>query len=195
MRIDGVSSSLVRLLQRGFTDRYGGLRGFTFRVFRTADFRAGLTSQVGLFLYRVDVDQTRRHVELPRLGPHAPGRYALGLELRYLVTVWGGSAEGEQEILGQCMEILDRNAILSGDQLDPGAPWEEGDALKISLESLTNEDMLRLWDSLEPPYQLSVPYLVRTIRLQPEEEAAVGLVDSRTHIWTTRVLREPEVTS
>ena len=40
--------------------------------------------------------------------------------------------------------------------------------------------MLRLWDSLDPPYQLSVPYVVRTARLAARERPEPSITDSRT---------------
>jgi len=35
----------------------------------------------------------------------------------------------------------------------------------VSLASMNHEDMMRLWDGFDLPYQLSVSYLVRTVRL------------------------------
>jgi len=186
MTIAGASSTLVRVLQRIFLERNGDLGGFTFRAVTTAGLAAGLTNQVTLFLYRVGVDRTRRHLDLPtQLGQ--PHRTAFGLELHYLLTAWGTSAEGEQTMLAACMEILDEFAVVTGDFLDPAYPWEPDTALKVSLETMSNEDMLRLWDSLEPPYQLSIPYLVRTVLLTPVERAEAGLVEARTHVWVPRV--------
>jgi Pvc16 N-terminal domain len=151
MSIAGASSSLVRLLQKELVARRGSLGDLTVRTFRSADLVPGITNHISLFLYRVGVDQTRRHVDWPRLDAREPIRFALGLELRYLLTVWGGSAEGEQAVLGDCIEILDEHAVVSGDLLDPAFAWPPEAALKISLEPLSNEDIMRLWDSLDPP--------------------------------------------
>lgn len=186
MSIAGASSSLVKLLQKELSRR-GSLGDLTVRTFRTADLVAGIADHVGLFLYRVGVDQTRRHVDLPRVDVRAPARFALGLELRYLLTVWGGNALGEQAILGECMEILDQHAVMSGDQLDPAFSWPLDAALKVSLEPLSNEDILRLWDSLEPPYQLSIPYLVRTLRQGAVERPEARLVETRTNVYVPAV--------
>jgi hypothetical protein len=84
--------------------------------------------------------------------------------------VWGQrNAEGEQVMLARCMDILDRHALITGPLLDPAYPWEPEDSLRVAINHLSTEDMLRLWDSLEPPYQLSVPYVVRTARLAARE--------------------------
>lgn len=180
MFIAGASASLRRLLEDRLIAE-GGLDGYTVSLFSTRHFTASITNHVVLFLYRVEVDETRRNVDLPRLAANAPRRAALGLELHYLLTVWGNqNAEGEQIMLARCMDILDRHALLSGPLLSPTYPWEREDALRVSLAHLSTEDMLRLWDSLEPPYQLSVPYVLRTVRLAARDLPEPSIVDSRT---------------
>jgi hypothetical protein len=187
MFIAGASATLRRLLEDQLVAT-GGLTGYTISLFSTRHFVASLTDRVALFLYRVEVDETRRHVELPRLAPMAPRRVALGLELHYLLTVWGGAdPAGEQIMLARCMDILDRHAVITGNLLDPGYPWEAEDGLRVSLSHLTTEDMLRLWDSLEPPYQISVPYVVRTVRLAARERPDAAITDSRTLVMVPAV--------
>jgi len=182
MFIAGASASLRRLLEDRLIAE-GGLDGYTVSLFSTRNFTASITNHVVLYLYRVEVDETRRNVDLPRLSANAPRRAALGLELHYLLVVWGNqNAEGEQIMLARCMDILDRHALLSGSLLSPAYPWEREDALRISLAHLSTEDMLRLWDSLEPPYQLSVPYVLRTARLAARDLPEPSIVDSRTLI-------------
>jgi len=94
--------------------------------------------------------------------------------LSYLLTVWGqNSASGKQLMLQHCMEILQEFAIVQGAWLSPSYSWEPEDALRISLAPMHHEDMMRLWDGFDLPYQLSVPYLVRTARLAPRERIEV----------------------
>jgi len=189
VNVAGASASLLELLKKRMVERNGDLEEFSYDVLRTSEFTSGVSNQVALFLYRIDVDQTRRHIDLPPTQPSDPSRHALGLELRYILTVWGtgSGAEREHQILSQLVEILDQDAIIAGDLLHPDFEWDEGDALKVSLESLTNEDMLRLWDAFEPPYQLSVPYLVRTMRLSPVQRASTPPVDTRTNVYVPAV--------
>lgn len=187
MFIAGASASLRRLIEDQLAATGGG-DGYEVALFSTRHFTGTITNQVALFLYRVGVDETRRSIDLPRLAPAAPRRTALGLELHYLLTVWGAqSAEGEQVMLARCMDILDRHALLSGPLLDPAYPWEADDGLRVAPAHLPTEDMLRLWDSLEPPYQLSVPYVVRTARLGARERPDPALAESRTLVFTPQV--------
>jgi hypothetical protein len=178
--IAGATDSIVQLLRTRLTEG-GGLDGYTVQAMASRDVRPTLQNRVGVMLYRVGLDPTRRHVDLPRLSPTAPARSALGLELHYLLIVWGlNSAEGEQVMLGRCMQILDRFAVISGPLLSPSYAWEPGLALQCSPEPLENEDFLRLWDGFEGPPLLSMPYLVRTVRLAPVERVDAPMVETRT---------------
>jgi hypothetical protein len=181
----GVSASVRSLLEIKYLERYGGLDGYTFSVFTTTDFKLNISNIVSLFLYRIDVDASRRHYEYPRTKDK-PASFALGLYIHYILTVWSTSAIGEQQMLSRCMEILDEYAILSGSMLDTNTQWQENDAIRICLESMTNEDMLRLWDSFEPPYHLSVPYLVRPLRLSSVIEQQAPYVENYTNIYIPR---------
>ncbi len=180
MSIAGTTDSLVQLLRTRLTEG-GGLDGYTVGAMAARDMRPNLQNRVGLLLYRVGLDRTRRHVDLPRASPAAPARSALGLELHYLLVIWGrGSAEGEQLMLGRCMQILDRYAVLSGPLLSPSYGWEPGVGLQVSPDALETEGFLRLWDGFEGPPQLSMPYLVRTVRLTAVERVEPKLVEART---------------
>jgi hypothetical protein len=186
--IPGASESLVALLKDQLAARLApDPVGFDVQLFRSGQFTGPPSNVVSLLLYRVDVDEARRNVESPAgtMGRSSTGW--LGLELSYLLTVWGSqSAVGEQEMLQHCMEILQRFAILKGPQLDPKYAWEPEDALRVSLAAMNHEDLMRLWDGFDLPYQLSVPYLVRTVRLAPRESGD-GLVGSRALAVGSRV--------
>ncbi|MEB3242336.1 MAG: DUF4255 domain-containing protein [Cyanobacteriota bacterium] len=173
--IAGTSDTLVSLLRQRLEDRLGpGRDGFEVELFRSADFTGSPRNKVSLLLYRVDVDEARRLGRTPAAPPLQPAVEWLGVELSYLLTVWGNtSAIGEHRMLQHCMEILQEFAIVSGPWLSAGYSWEPEDALRISLASLNHEDMMRLWDGFDLPYQLSTSYLVRTVRLgaRSREEA------------------------
>jgi hypothetical protein len=187
MSIAGCGQTLVDLLEARLTE--ANLIGdFKVDLMAPRDVTKDLQNKIALILYRVDVDQTRRHVRLPRATPTSPVRSALGLELHYLLAVWGkGSAAGEQVTLGHCMSILDNNAVIAGPLLSTAYTWESDDALKVTLDSVSVEDMWRLWDGIDAAYQLSVPYLVRTVRLTPVENAGGPMADTRTLVYAAGV--------
>jgi hypothetical protein len=183
MVIAGCSQTIVDLLKARLTET-GRLGSYDVALMAPREITKDLESQIALILYRIDVDPTRRHVPLRRTTPTSPARFALGLELHYLLAVWGKkSAAGEQVTLGDCMEILDRNAVISGSSLSSTYTWEADDALKVSLDTLSTEDLWRLWDGIDAAYQLSVPYLVRTARLAPVEATEAPMTDTRTLVF------------
>ena len=165
--IPGASDTFVDLLNRQLQARLGPDRdGYEVKLFRSADFSTRPTGIVSLLLYRVDVDEARRFGDTPAVPPTRPGTRWLGLELSYLLTVWGrSSASGEQRMLQHCMEILQEMTIVQGSWLHPSHSWDPDDTLRISLAPMNQEDMIRLWDGFDLPYQLSIPYLVRTVRI------------------------------
>lgn len=169
-----------------YQDHDNHLDGFSFRSITTNQFNQSISDQVTLFLYRIDVDRTKRYKEIYQPAINAKPLKALSLELHYLLTVWADTPERQQSTLAYCMYVLDQFSILSGDLLqniDPTNEWHEGAEIKIQLESISNEDMLRLWDAVEPSYQLSVSYLVRTVLLQPVEYDQASIVKNKTSIW------------
>ena len=183
MSIAGCGQTLVDLLTARLTES-GRIGDYSVSLMAPREIAKDLQNTIALVLYRLDVDQTRRHVTLPRIAPTAPARTALGLELRYLLAVWGkSSAAGEQVMLGHCMDILDRNAVISGPLLSADYAWEPHDALKLSIDSVSVDDMWRLWDGIDASYQLSVPYLARTVRLPPTETTDAPMTDTRTLIF------------
>lgn len=186
--IPGASDTLVSLLRSQLETRLGPTRdGFDVLLFRSAQFTGTPTNKVSLLLYRVDVDEARRYGDSPAVPPARPGARWLGLELSYLLTVWGqNSASGEQRMLQHCMEVLQEFAIVRGSWLSPAFSWEPDDALRISLAPMNHEDMMRLWDGFDLPYQLSVPYLVRTVRLAPRESGEAP-VTSRSLAFGARI--------
>ena len=188
MWIAGIGKSIVHLLRDGYQARHGGLQGLSFELFTTSSFEGPPVNKVSVFLYRIEIDPTRRHKELPPVTPGDGPRIALALDLRYLLTVWMTDAEREQQILQDCMELLESKPTLSGPALDPAYPWSPDDALRVYLDSVSHEDMMRLWDLLEPKYRLSVPYVVRTAKLSPATMPPSGPpVLSGTNIYSPRL--------
>jgi hypothetical protein len=40
--------------------------------------------------------------------------------------------------------------------------------VQVTPEQMSTEDLMRMWDSFPGDYRLSTPYLVKTIRLEPD---------------------------
>lgn len=182
MSLAGAASSIVNLLQRRFDaleDDDNPAEGWTIRAACPAELTESLSDQVTIFVYRVDLDPTRRHDTLPPEAPGQPSRVALAVEIKFLLIIWGKDARRELQVLGRCMEFLDETPVITGDDLDPAYAWLPGAAIKVGIDNITTQDLVQLWDALTPSYRISVPYHARTLRLRPREaEPAVPPVRS-----------------
>ncbi len=188
MQIAGAGLSVINFLERRFRER--SELQLSFELVTTEQMNAGLTSTVGLYLFRVDVDPNRRHHPIPRTSAEilrGEKRDALSLELRYLLTVWATNAHTEQLVLAECMAILDEHAIFKGDMLDTTYPMPAGKGLRVGIDSMTTEDLLRVWDSFESSYRLSVPYVVRTVQVAPVTHRDRPPVVSTTNVFVPDV--------
>lgn len=124
---------------------------------------------LSLWLYRVTVNEQLRNSA--RSGPTVP----LHVDLHYLLTAWASTADIEQRLMGWAMRTLQDAAILDASILSPDGMWEADEVVHLSPEELSNEDMLRLWDSLEPNYRLSYSYVARVVSMLPSDVADVDI--------------------
>lgn len=187
MSIVSAGLSIKSLLEEEFRLRNPSLSDFDFMLANGNKLDDKLDKAVTLYLYRVCVDPVQRHVELPRdADDRAAGRtrLSLSLELKFLLTVWAMDAEMEHFVLGECMSILDQHAILAGDGIHTKYPIDPDLTLKVTPDSLSNEDLLRLWDGLPAHYRLSVPYVVRTSRVSSRERQDRPHVLQHVSHWT-----------
>lgn len=121
---------------------------------------------LSLFLYRVAMNEHLR--ETPR--PERPGdrRPPLSLDLHYLMTIWSDNPVDEHMILAWAMLQLHQHPVLDLSSLTPAGGWGPGDFVQFIPSELTNEDMMRIWDALTPPYRLSTAYTARVVRVDSE---------------------------
>lgn len=119
-----------------------------------------------LLLYRVDVNRAMRAGHVANRG--TDGRYALPLDLFYLLTAWGANAVDEQLILGRAMQALAEASPLAGAVARAnvgGHPDVEIEDLSVIIDELSNEAMMRIFDAFPVKYRLSVPYIARVARI------------------------------
>lgn len=121
-----------------------------------------------ILLYRASINQHLRNV-----GRSAsPGMHPvpLSLDLHFLFTFWAGnSSDNEQFALAWTMRQLHEVPVLDGSMLSREAAWTSDDLIQLIPEEISTEDMMRIWDTLEPDYRLSLSYIARVVRINPEE--------------------------
>ena len=163
--------SLERLLSAAFLDSPVPVPGKTTKAVlsRTEDFDTTthgstiVAPALSIFVYRVDYNRTMR-AAWSAVGSN-DGRGHLPLDLHILLTPWAENAEHELRILGRAMETLEALPILTGPLLSPSAAWAANDGMQVVLEDMSTETLMRIFDSLESDYKLSVPYIARVVRV------------------------------
>jgi hypothetical protein len=178
--IETISDVLMRLLQASHApDDFDGNR-LGFALYRGDDFDAEagkeVTTGVSLFLYRVEANETMRTPPGKRLSSGQRQRSQLPLDLHYLFTIWAGSASMQHRIAGWLMRTLETTPVLPKGLLHGARPEVFGpdETVEIVLNDLSNEDLFRIWDRLGPSYRLSIPYLVRNVRVESRETIPAG---------------------
>ena len=123
-------------------------------------------TRITLFLYRVLVNEHSRQAR--RVGATSDQRAPLNLDLHYLMTAWAGNALDEQVTLTWAMRQMHEAPVLDASSLSPDGGWARDEVVQIIPAELSTEDLMRIWDALDPPYRLSVSYVARVVRLDPD---------------------------
>lgn len=138
-----------------------------------------LDKVVSVFLHRITRNE---QVRTPSRVPERPdAQPVLFLDLHYLITYWGSSAEAEQVILSWVMQQLETNPVLDSSTLT-GAEWSTSESVQLVPTNLSLEDILRIWDALGPKYRLSVSYIARYARVDRVTPAAGPVVATRFRV-------------
>ena len=124
------------------------------------------TTRVTLYLYRVTLNEHARQAR-PSTSPQDKAA-SLGLDLHYLLTAWGSTTEDEHVTLAWTMRQLHLYPILDASSLSPEADWAGDEVVQIIPAELSTEDIMRIWDALDPAYHISVSYIARLVRLDPD---------------------------
>ena len=136
---------------------------------------------VSFWLYRVIRDEERLNDPARRLSPTQLRPPPLPMRLHYLATPLTrrqnqGDPDTEQYVLGKILQLLHSKPMFRGADLQ-GQFAGTSTELFVRLETLSLEEITRVWEGLEGSYQLSVSYEVSLIdiesALEPESMTPV----------------------
>lgn len=189
--IENTSATLVRILQN-HVDRVLANLHVSVQTASAESFE-GLASvgkpTITVFLYRVIENPELRNAPRTRLADGTERRQPMVLELCYLVTPWGSrpntnlstdetASLEEHRMLGAVFQAFYDHAEIGKANLyedpDPSAPrvWNATDTIQLVLESLSIDEMYRIWDASDQGYRLSAAYRARVLAL--ESEVVIG---------------------
>jgi hypothetical protein len=136
-----------------------------------------LDKTISIFLHRVTINENFRAAS--RLPDTASKQPVIFLDLHFLLTYWGSSAQAEQTILGWTMQQLQSAPILDSSVLSADGGWDPTESVQLVIADLSLEDILRIWDALGPKYRLSIAYVARVVRIDRSATGAGPVVATR----------------
>ncbi len=178
--INSVGESVVRFLRDTYPEPLRTDHPCEFRQVSSAELAdAGdMETAVSLYLYRVTVDEHSRNTPPARQPQHRP--LPLSLALYFIIIVWADDALAEQTLTAWVMSQLNQHPILDRSNLSQAGGWAREDVVHFLPFELSNEDLMRIWDAITPSYRLSLPYVARVVRIDPDEaEAGLPVVATR----------------
>lgn len=169
--IRAVTETLESILEGGITNSPDPqLNGVQIDLRSPKEMREANASGVSLWLYRVgrDADLLNRPPE--RISPNQVRRSSLPVRLYYLVTPLVTKPEDRQTLIGRVLQLLNDHTQLRGADLQDSLAGST-DEFRVNLETLTLEELTRVWFSLSEPYDLSVSYEVQIVKIDSDNEA------------------------
>lgn len=182
--IKATSRTLANLLQRElgadpdlgpFFSGAGVMRVYLDSPAEMTGTRAGLS----VWLYRIARDDVTLNRPPERIAPTTVLSPPFPARLHYLVCpvveVQGiDGPETEQVILCKALEVLHEHPRLSG--VDLSADFVRRDLeIGVRFETLSIEELARIWDALETSYRTSVSYEVTVVDIRAPVPDTVGL--------------------
>jgi hypothetical protein len=145
------------------------VRGMQVRLITPHEMSEGDHEGLSVWLYRVLRDDQRLNDPPRRPTPFEIEPVPLPLRLHYLVTpitsrANEGDPETEQYLLGKVLQIFHTHPRLRGADLKEELAGSQSE-LCVRLESMTLDEITRVWEALEGSYQLSVSYEVSLVEI------------------------------
>jgi len=123
---------------------------------------------VSLWLYRVRRDEQTLNRPPRRIAPDRIVPPPLPLRLYYLLVpivdhqIRPQAPELEQHVLGKALQVFNDQPTVRGSLLLDDLAGSDLE-ISVRLETMTLEEITRVWDALDQPYQLSVSYEVSVV--------------------------------
>jgi hypothetical protein len=129
---------------------------------------------LSVWLYRVVRDEERVNAPYERISSTQLRRPPLPLRLHYLITPVintksNSTPETEQAILGKVMQSFYEHSTFRGSELMDGLLDTQSE-ITVRLETLSLDDIAKVYDALNRSYGLSISYEVTVVYIYPSIE-------------------------
>jgi len=168
LAIHSVGESLRTYLDASYPDDLRTLHPCEFKLLSSGELAGDvdLDGVLSLYLYRVTVNEHARNIR--RTTDPLRENIPLAVDLHYMLTVWSRSAFTEHVVLAWAMRQLNQHPVFDTSSLTSEAEWSTGDVVQVLPAELSTEDVMRIWDALDPGYRLSVSYIARVVRIDTD---------------------------
>lgn len=133
----------------------------------------GLPVLLSLYLYQVIPNGHLKNQPLIRAGAGEQRYPPLMLDLYYLLTPLAGTPTDDLAILGRAMQILEAHptvrAAFLDSELRPRSP-----ELRLGINPVSLEELTRIWNAFNQPYQLSVCYKAQFVAIDSARQPQTG---------------------
>ena len=135
------------------------------------------TPRLSLYLYYIEADAHLRNQKLLAAGETGLRFPPLPLELRYLITPLDEAEDQNHLMLGRILQQFHDQPMLA--ELN-GVPLDDSHGgtsaqLRVTLTTLTVDQLAQIWGALQTDYRLAVAYTVRTVAIDSDR----GLVEAK----------------
>jgi hypothetical protein len=149
-----------------------------FSLYQAKDFQNPMTEGISVYLHRITVSTSRRHMPDRVTNDGRRFRPSLPLDLYFLVTPWAQSAAMQHHLLGWAMRVLEDTPCLPSGLLnrfstrpDTFAPEE---SVTLALEAVGMQDFLAIWEVSKHHMQISATYVARVVPI----DSFIEIVDN-----------------
>ncbi|MGE6761510.1 DUF4255 domain-containing protein [Corallococcus interemptor] len=129
--------------------------------------------QLNLFLFQVTHNAALRNMELPTPGRTNEGGFPpLALRLSYMLTAYAPADDdiASHSLLGRAMLVLHDHAVLGPEEIRTALPgndlYKQVERVRLTPETLSLEDVSKLWTAFQTQYRISVVYQVSAVLIE-----------------------------
>ncbi|WP_394840109.1 DUF4255 domain-containing protein [Pendulispora rubella] len=133
-------------------------------------------NQINLFLYGVTFNAAYRNMDMPDRGRSGEAATPpLALDLHYLLTAYGEEDDrGEPKshaMLSRAMLVFHETPVLAREAIQNNSDSNlnrQIERVRITPQTLTIEDLYKLWTTFQAPYRVSTAYQVSVVLIEGE---------------------------
>lgn len=126
---------------------------------------------IGIYLHRISVDPFARNRYVASPIPNKPAQPEMPINLHIFLLAWTNNGESESLLATWALQQIGSGLQMGYSHLKSyDSDWGLDETVQIVPEEMSTEDLQRIWDSLPGNYILSVPYIVKTLRILPDPQ-------------------------